>query len=189
MKRIVFALLLIFSISVFGKGEVKILFLDFYADFKSKEIKKAGYYDVNGLKVKLPAKIKEWLANELFDIPPEEIIVKGRIKNSGTRVEKEKFDVEIRFKVSKIVNNENGEMNIEKSERNKYWDTKIINKKIEVENIKSGKIGEYELFKLDLTKMHYEYVSKDIYPWLCEVMIINEKKEKIIKNIEIGLVW
>ena len=80
-------------------------------------------------------------------------------------------------------------MDIEKSEKNKYWDKKIIKKEIEVVNIKSGEISEYELFKLDLTKMHYEYVSKDIYPWLCEVMIINEKKEKIIKNIEIGLVW
>ena len=92
----------------------------------------------------------------------------------------EKFDVEIKFKVSKIVNDENGEMDIEKSEKNKYWDKKIIKKEIEVVNIKSGEISEYELFKLDLTKMHYEYVSKDIYPWLCEVMIINEKKEKII---------
>ena len=140
--------------------------------------------------MKLPIFINYWPADNAIDAPPEIIIVMGEFfNNSKIPINSESINISARFKISKIIYDEKGEMDIEKSEKNQYWDKATLINSINIKNLKPNSKIKKELLKFNIYDLISSYDSKDLNPWLCEVIVTNNKGLKFVKTFEIGIVW
>lgn len=188
--------ILIFSFSIYGliygNEKIEVNKIEFYGTFISQEYinEKGNFVGVGGEVIKLPALINYWPADNVFDFPPEIIIIMGEfINNSKENMKSKNVNISVKFRISKIIYDKNGEMDVEKSEKNQYWDKIIYTNSINLENLEGSSKVKKELLKFNIWNLLEEYEAKGLNPWLCEVEITDNKGLKITKTFEIGVFW
>lgn len=191
-KKLILFLMLIFSFVVYGDEKLKVNKIEFYGTYISPEYfdKKGNFVGQGGEIVKLPVLINDWPADNVLDSPPEIIIVMGEfINNLEIPIASENVNISVRFKTSKIVYDKKNEMDIEKTEKNQYWDKIVLKKSIDIKNLKSKSNIKKELLRFNMSDIFLEYITNKSYPWLCEVTVTNNQGLKFVKTFEIGIVW
>ena len=145
MKKL-YILLIVICIGtlLYGKERnIKINEIGYYGTFTSQNyIKEAGikdgYFQNPGedKKTKLPAKIENWPANEIFDMAPEVVIVKAEIENRSNEIINNLLvEVKMRYKISKLYYDEDEYIDEKKCMKNLKWDNYFINNQILIKSI------------------------------------------------------
>ena len=133
--------------------------------------------------IKLPTEISSW-PGDFYD-PPDVVEVKIEVQNNSSfSLNNVIFDSSLRYKVGKLIEDDNG-IDIEKSKNGIKWLDYFFTKSYTIKSIKPKETVIVNIMNLNLIKdLDIFYKTKD-RPWQCEtkVRFIRPKASQIFSRI------